>query len=66
MNELILLPIDTSGRRGKATKRSMLGSAGQSSRLHGAEVRFGGVGEASFVLDPVGRLGLFVKICNHC
>jgi len=44
-NEPILMPIGTSGSRGKAMKGSTLGSGGQKSRSHEAKAIFGGLAE---------------------
>jgi len=55
-NEPILLEISTIGLQGNGMKRSTLGSKGQSSRSHDAEVRFGDLVEAS-VLTPFGQVG---------
>ena len=47
MNQPIVMPIGTSGLRGKGMKRSTLRSGGQSSRSHKAKDRFGGLVQTS-------------------
>jgi len=52
-NEPIQLQISTSSPRGMGMKCSTLGSGGQRSRSHDAEVRFGELAEASFSTPSV-------------
>ena len=52
-NEPIVLQIGISGQWGKGMKRSIWESGGQRSRSHDAEVRFGGLAEASFSTPSV-------------
>jgi len=58
-NEPVLMPVGTSGPRGKGMKRSTLGSGGQMSRSNEAENRFGGLdvlGSGSSLLNRFGLM----------
>ena len=52
----MLLQISQSGPRGNEMRRSTWGSGGQSSRSHDAEVRSGGLAEASFWTPSVEKV----------